>query len=275
MTVTDALPPPSDARVDPFAVEPAAPARPRPRPRLMSYVGRWGRARRWFPEDAVRVLDIGSSFGYGMAALQGSGPAARVVAGVERDPDHLARAAERFPWLTVLQGDATDLPVAQGVADAVTMLDIVEHIDRPDLAIAEAHRVLRPGGVLIVSVPHRGLLHHLDALNVYERLRKRRPSWPPLAPAAQSGGHEHHHFTVAELEGLLAPRFTVDRMTRTGIGAQEFVALAIILFERTRVPILPRLLGALHVLVYFVDDAVPLGRLGYHLTVRARPVPAA
>ena len=56
------------------------------RPRILSYVGRWGRARRWLPEDALRVLDIGCSFAYGSAAIQAGGPEGRVVVGVERDP---------------------------------------------------------------------------------------------------------------------------------------------------------------------------------------------
>jgi SAM-dependent methyltransferase len=259
------------APVDPFALPPGAPA-PR-RPRLLSYVGRWGRARRWLPDDALRVLDIGCSFAYGCAAMQAGGPEGRAVVGVERDPEHLRGAQERFPWITVLDGDATELPVPDGVADAVTMLDIIEHIDRPELAIAEARRVVRDGGVLVASVPHRGLLHRVDALNVYEGLRRRRPHWPPLEAATESGGHEHRHFRVSELEALLRPHFEVDRVARTGLGLQELFHLALLV---VRVPLraerVTRALLPLHLVIYLFDDLLPLGRFGYHLTVRARAV---
>ena len=219
------------------------------------------------------MLDVGCSFGYGSAAIQAGGPEGRIVVGVERDPDHLRGAEERFPWITVLEGDATELPVPDAVADAVTMLDIVEHVDRPEAAIAEARRVVRDGGVLVVSVPHRGLLHRLDALNVYEALRRRRPGWPPLEAATESGGHEHRHFRVSELEALLRPHFEVDRVARTGLGLQELFHLGLLVL---RVPLraerVTRALLPLHLVIYLLDDLLPLGRFGYHLTVRARAV---
>jgi SAM-dependent methyltransferase len=257
--------------VDPFTLP--APAVAPTRPRILSYVGRWGRARRWLPSSARRVLDVGCSFAYGSAAIQAGGREGRVVVGVERDPEHLRGARERFPWITVLEGDATDLPVPDGVADAVTLLDVVEHVDRPEAAIAEARRVVPDGGLLVVSVPHRGLLHRLDALNVYDALRRRRPHWPPLEAATESGGHEHRHFRVSELEALLRPHFEVDRVARTGLGLQELFYLGSLML---RVPLraerVTRALLPVHLVIYLVDDLLPLGRFGCHLTVRARAV---
>ena len=90
---------------DPFALLVAAP-RPR-RPFLASYVGRSGRACRWLPADALRVLDVGCASGYGSAGLAAAAGPARVVVGVERDREHLEYGWRRLPWLTLLEGDAS------------------------------------------------------------------------------------------------------------------------------------------------------------------------
>ena len=254
----------------------APPAAPAPsRPRLLSYVGRWGRARRWLPADALHVLDVGCSHAYGSAAIQAGGPPGRVVVGVERDPGHLATAAERVPWIRVLDGDAQELPVPDGCADALTMLDVLEHVGDPPAALAEARRVLRDGGTIVLSVPHRGLLHRLDALNVYAALRERRPSLPPLEAATESGGGRHRHFTVRELRELLEPGFAVERVARTGLGLQELVHLVLLALRvGLRADGVARALMPLHLAVYLVDDLVPWGPLGYHVTVRALRLPA-
>jgi SAM-dependent methyltransferase len=252
---------------DPFAIPPTAPAATRPR--LLSHVGRWGRARRWLPHGARRILDVGCAFGYGSVAVAAGGIPGRVAVGVERDPEHLDRGRELYPWLTIIEGDATSLPVPDGCADAVLLLDILEHLGEPERAVAEAHRVLRPGGVVIVSVPHRGPQYRLDSLNVYQALRTRRPSWPRLEPATESAGGVHRHFTVGELRRLLAPSFEVDRVQRSGLGLQEPVYLAGLLARiprrRDRVG---RFAVVFHLLVYLLDDLVPWGPFGYHLAVR-------
>jgi SAM-dependent methyltransferase len=252
---------------DPFAIPPTAPAATRPR--LLSHLGRWGRARRWLPDDARRILDVGCAFGYGSVAVAAGGPPGRAAVGIERDPEHLEGGRRLYPWLRILEGDATSLPAPDGCADAVLLLDILEHLGEPERALAEAHRVLRPGGIVVVSVPHRAPQHHLDSLNLYQALRARRPSWPPLEPATESAAGVHRHFTVGELRRLMAPRFEVDRVQRSGLGLQEPIYLAGLV---ARVPRRTERVGrvslTLHLLVYLLDDLIPCGPLGYHLTVR-------
>jgi SAM-dependent methyltransferase len=256
------------ARADVFAGRGELPGRPR----LLSYVGRWGRARRWLPADAKRVLDVGCAWGYGSVAIAARAPRDRTIVGVERDPDLLARAREAFPGLPMIDADAADLPLPDSSVDALLLLDVIEHLDRPGSVLEEAHRVLRPGGVLVVSVPHRGPTRWLDALNVYAELRRRRPSWPPLeAGVVATEGEHHRHFAAAELRSMLEPGFAVERIARTGVGLQELVHLAIIALRvPLRAPRLARALMPAHFFAYVLDDMLPTGPLGYHLAVRAR-----
>ena len=100
------------------------------RPRLLSYCGRWGRSRRLLPADAQTVLDIGAASGYGTAAIYRAGPAERLLIGVERDRQHLHRAAKSYAWLPMVGGDANRLPFADGSVDGILLLDILEHLER-------------------------------------------------------------------------------------------------------------------------------------------------
>jgi SAM-dependent methyltransferase len=92
-----------------------------------------------------RVLDIGCGTGRVAAALAERG--ARVW-GVEPEPEMVARARERVS--TVKVAPAEKLPFKEGWFDGALMWLVVHLVDRPQ-AFAEAHRVLAPGGRLLVA----------------------------------------------------------------------------------------------------------------------------
>lgn len=111
-----------------------------------------GEVRRRQPE---LVVDVGCGDAALTHLLSQSTPG-RVVgiepeaAGVEMARRALAEAGSRAE---VAQGRGEDLPFADGQASAVVMCEVVEHIDPIEPLIAEAARVLRPGGALLVSTP--------------------------------------------------------------------------------------------------------------------------
>lgn len=59
------------------------------------------------------------------------------------------RGIERVQQLNLEE----DWPIEQGSARAVLLLDVIEHLDRPELALRHAARTLRPDGGVIVAVP--------------------------------------------------------------------------------------------------------------------------
>jgi SAM-dependent methyltransferase len=265
-----------DVEVDaPLADELPADAWDHPAPnrkRLLSYVGRWGRARRWLPRDAERIYDVGSAFGYGTAALTGHVGDRRRVVGIECDDAHLASAPQRYPWVPVLRGWAERLPGPDQSVDAVTLLDVIEHVADPEEVVAEIHRVLRPGGILVLTTPHKGLLERFDSLNLYPALRKRFPNWPPLDEADAAASGKHLHFSVDELRALLEPEFTIEEIELTGLGLAELVHLfglivlkGILGSQRLYHAIFP-----LHFSVYLLDDMVPWGKASFYVSVKAR-----
>jgi len=59
------------------------------------------------------------------------------------------------PWL-VCRGSGYELPFPDGSFDAIIISEVLEHLHDDDLALRELSRILRPGGVLAVSVPREG-----------------------------------------------------------------------------------------------------------------------
>lgn len=70
--------------------------------------------------------------------------------------------------------DSQMMPFESESFDIVTAFDLIEHVERDDTLIAEAYRVLRPGGVVLIAVPAHPFLQggHDDALH-----HKRRYGW--------------------------------------------------------------------------------------------------
>jgi SAM-dependent methyltransferase len=59
---------------------------------------------------------------------------------------------EATPYLAA--GDAMHLPLASSSVDAAISWDVLEHLPRPEAALAELARVVRPGGVVVIGLPH-------------------------------------------------------------------------------------------------------------------------
>jgi SAM-dependent methyltransferase len=98
------------------------------------------------------VLDAGCGVGYGSAFLGG---VARHVVGIDRDESAISYARERYarPNVEFRVGDILRLDPGDAEFDAVCSFETIEHVDDADALVAELARVLRPGGVLVVSTP--------------------------------------------------------------------------------------------------------------------------
>jgi SAM-dependent methyltransferase len=113
-------------------------------------------------EPAV-IIDVGCGDGGALAVAARQHPVHR-FAGLDWSAAALRRA--HGLGLTVLRADVNPpgLPVTDGAADVVIMSELIEHLVDPDAAVAEARRILRPGGALLLSTPNlaawynRGLL---------------------------------------------------------------------------------------------------------------------
>jgi SAM-dependent methyltransferase len=104
-------------------------------------------ARRIAGDRLSPVLDVGSGNGKLGALLPAGWPAA----GIDASATQLRQPGAG----PAFQADALALPFASGVFGAVAALWMLYHLDEPLVAIAEAHRVLRPGGIFFACTSSR------------------------------------------------------------------------------------------------------------------------
>ena len=110
----------------------------------------------WFGPQAKMILDLGC--GDGSLGRHKSDPTLEVV-GIESNEKTLEEAAA-YERVIRCDLEQLQLPLRDGLFDGVLAKDVLEHVQRPWKILKEVRRVMKPGGMLIVSVPlpHAGVV---------------------------------------------------------------------------------------------------------------------
>lgn len=106
------------------------------------------------PLAGARVLDYGCGDGTFLSLLDASATPPALGVGAEIDPRVIADCRRRFaaqPRLRFV--DVADLADDGATYDAVFCMEVLEHIPEPQPMLADLERLLRPGGLLAISVP--------------------------------------------------------------------------------------------------------------------------
>jgi SAM-dependent methyltransferase len=149
----------------------------------------------------VEILDAGCGSGRNMVELARFG----TVTGLEISDASVARARERGIG-EIVQCSITELPLPDARFDVAVCLDVIEHIEDDERALRELHRVIRPGGTLLVTVPaYQWLWSEHDVINHH----KRRYTCKTLSAVAERAGWEV--LRTSYFNGLLLPIAIVHR----------------------------------------------------------------
>ncbi len=118
--------------------------------------------------ESVKILDVGCGTG---AVLEQMASKNFLVSGIDMNDTALEYCRQK--GFSVEKGFADRMPYSAETFDIVFALDVLEHLDNPELAVKEVKRVLKPGGLFIVTVPahqwlwsyHDESLHHKKRYN--------------------------------------------------------------------------------------------------------------
>lgn len=112
--------------------------------------------------NADSILDFGAGQGYFAGVLLASGLYRRVVAAdlMPRPPD----LPEGIEWL---QADLNHrIPLNELQFDLVTAIEVIEHLENPRAMMRECFRLLRPGGMLLLTTPNNESIRSLVSLAI-------------------------------------------------------------------------------------------------------------
>ena len=170
-----------------------------------------------------RVLDLGCGAGHLTTELAVDvGPAGRVI-GLDQQAGMLAAAAAKVEAsvadnCSLVLADATSLPLRDNVCDRLVAVQVLEYVPEVARALAEAHRVLAPGGrAVVVDTDWRSCIWHTDDAKRTEAVLR---AWEshfvhPHLPAILQGLAEAAGFSRAEIHALPLVETQTQTQTQT------------------------------------------------------------
>lgn len=163
------------------------------------------------PEEGGLLLDTGCHDGQSTAIFAHK---ARRAVGVDVDLAALRRGQSTLPTVACIGASGAALPFADAVFDCVVFSEVLEHVPSHEEAqcVAELRRVVRDGGTLLLTTPHRGRFWWLDPLMFKTHVRR----LISVITGRRVALKGHKHYRVDEITALLAPHFTIELIERPG-----------------------------------------------------------
>jgi SAM-dependent methyltransferase len=122
--------------------------------------------------------------------------------------------------MSVVSVSATQLPFGNDAFDHLVLADLLEYVRDEKTTLAEARRVLSPGGRLSILVPYHGPTTWLDSANWHRYLHDLRGSRALLPELSESGWRRRYRRT--ELQSLVSGSgFSIASLDQRGTGLSE------------------------------------------------------
>lgn len=221
--------------------------------------------------ECNRLLDIGCGKGDTANIYLRK---AKEVYGVEIKKASVDAGKKAYPKIKFFHAKSEKQPFKDNFFDVIVMTDVFEHVRNEELMMSEAHRVLKKGGVLVFSVPHKGLFGWIDPFNMKFIFPSLYRLWKgkKYNPEIYKFDDWHRHYSLKEMEKFFAGRFKIEKLHRAGLIIYPLTWLfndsVLHKFPALRKIFTPRIISAL----FNFDYSLNFGPLGYHLILKARKI---
>ncbi|HKH72019.1 MAG TPA: class I SAM-dependent methyltransferase [Vicinamibacterales bacterium] len=155
----------------------------------------------------LRLVDCGCGTGHNLQLLRPHGRA------IGFDLGAAGPARAHAAGLTVLRGDVTRIPLASGSFDVATSFDVLQCVEADVAAVREMARIVRPGGVVVVTLAALNVLRG-DHAEVWQEVRRYTPASARRLVETAGLRPERVSFLFASLFPLMASVRLVQRVTR-------------------------------------------------------------
>lgn len=118
------------------------------------------------PADESVILDMPCGRGFYLNMIRFVSKAKLIGADLDAEVIHKANAnIGHLNDVTLLRANIYQLPFPDSIFDAVILSEVLEHIDDDVAGLKEAYRVLKPGGVAVITVPNANYPFWWDPIN--------------------------------------------------------------------------------------------------------------
>ena len=188
-----------------------------------------GLAFDWIPKNTRTLLDGGCAWGYGTRFFKEK---SKIAYGIEIKGKNIRVAKKRYPEINFLNCGLEKTPFKSNFFDVIILNDVLEHVKNELISLDEMFRILKSGGTLIITTPHKGLFAFMDPLAFVLSQKKKETALYRLLYRIKNGKYppedcskckeEHRHYSIGNLVSLLNKskfneNYEIEKIFRSGL----------------------------------------------------------
>ena len=231
---------------------------------IFKYFGREDLIFKWL-NKTDKILDIGCAYGDYTKLYSEK---CDKIYGVDPNDQLLEMARRNYPEIEFRRGIAEDLSFDSESFDVVILSDVLEHVGDERKTLKEVHRVLKSDGILLLTVPNKGLFGFMDIDNYSWYYRK----FKDIKTNKPGYQNKHKHYSLKELKKLLVSEFKILKTYRSSLFLLPFISNLLLfirlIFGKGREfgprPYLSK--------ISKLDFSIPFGRFSYCMGVYAKKI---